>query len=290
MITEKAYAKINLFLDVLRKRTDNYHDIVSIMQTVDWYDLIEIGKSVSDEINIETNSPDLPLDNNNTVYRAARLFMDAIHSTVGLDIRLKKNIPIAAGMAGGSADAAAVLRAANRLFDDPLSLEQLLVLAQQIGADVPFCLLGGTRVARGIGAELEEISLCPDCFIVCAKLGNGVSTPEAYRGIDEYYHDFESYSWHEKEWHTLVGGLALQSISRMCEGMYNVFEETVSVARPDVCVLKQLFSDHGGVAMMSGSGPSVFAIFQNAVMAEKACAKAQALGAKARVCRPISPV
>ena len=290
MITEKAYAKINLFLDVLQKRVDNYHDIVSIMQTVDWYDLIEIEKSVSGEININTNSPEIPLDSNNTVYRAARLFLDAIHSTVGLDIRLKKNIPIAAGMAGGSADAAAVLRAANRLFDAPLSLDQLLALAGQIGADVPFCLLGGTREAKGIGEKLEEISSCPDCFIVCAKLGDGVSTPEAYRGIDEYYLNFESYRWHAREWHTLVDGLDRQSVSSICEGMYNVFEETVSAVRPEVCVLKQLFSDHGGVAMMSGSGPSVFAIFQNAVMAEKACSKAQALGAKARICRPISPV
>lgn len=290
MITEKAYAKINLFLDIVGKRENNYHDIVSVMQTVDWYDSIEIDKNVSGEIKLEINTTIIPSDSSNTAYRAAKLFLDAANETAGLDIKLKKNIPIAAGMAGGSADAAAVLRGANRLFDFPLSIEHLLDVAANIGADVPFCLLGGTRVARGIGEELEKIDSCPDCFIVCAKFGDGVSTPEAYRLLDERYDDFASYHWHQIEWSRLTDGLALQSVAAICDGMYNVFEETVSGVRPNVGVLKQLFFDYGGVAMMSGSGPSVFAIFQNSAMAEKACAKALALGAQARVCRPISTI
>lgn len=288
MITEKAYAKINLFLDVVKKREDGYHDIASVMQTIDWYDVLEIDKNASDEIKIDTNHRGIPCNSDNTAYRAAKLFLNAINETIGLNITLEKNIPIAAGMAGGSADAAAVLRGANRLFNFPLSMEQLLVLAAKIGADVPFCLLGGTRRAFGIGEKMKALEPCPDCFIVCAKLGDGVSTPEAYRAIDERHDDFATYHWHETEWNAIVAGLKAQSVPECCEGMYNIFEETVSAVRPAVLTLKQLFSDHGGVAMMSGSGPSVFAVFQNAVMAEKACAKAKELGAEVRVCRPIS--
>lgn len=288
MITEKAYAKINLYLEILRKREDNYHNIASVMQTVDWYDLIKIEKNDSGEINIHTNTNEIPSDEGNIMYRAARLFLDAANENAGLDIEIKKNIPVAAGMAGGSADAAAVLRGANNLFGSPFSMERLLELAAKIGADVPFCLVGGTMGVFGIGEEMKKLDPCPDCFIVCAKLGDGVSTPEAYRMLDERYCDFVSYDWHAGKWRILMEGLETQSIYTCCDGLYNVFEETVSEVRPNVGVLKQLFSDHGGVAMMSGSGPSVFAIFQNAVMAEKACAKALALGAKARVCRPIS--
>lgn len=290
MIIEKAYAKINLFLDVVRKKDDNYHDIVSIMQTVDWYDTIKIELSVSDGIKIKTNMCDVPCNESNTVYRAAQLFLDSVNKRVGLDIELQKNIPISAGMAGGSADAAAVLRSLNQLFDYPLSTEQLLALAAKIGADVPFCLIGGTMSISGVGEQMQEIASFPDCFIVCAKLGDGVSTPEAYKALDDRYCDFASYNWNKIEWDMLLEGLSAQSVSACCEGMYNVFEETISSMRPAVQELKQLFSDHGGVAMMSGSGPSVFAIFQNAVMAEKACSKALSLGAQARVCRPISKI
>ena len=290
MITEKAYAKINLFLDIVKKREDGYHDIASVMQTIDWYDLVEIEKNVTGEIKIEINDSNLPCNSDNTAYRAAKLFLEAVGETSGLKIALKKNIPIAAGMAGGSADAAAVLRGANRLFDFPLSNEQLLALAAKIGADVPFCVLGGTKGAFGIGERMKVLEPCPDCFIVCAKLGEGVSTPAAYRALDERYGDFIAYQWHEKEWDAIMESLRAKSVSACCEGMYNVFEETVSAFRPDVVTLKQVFSDHGGVAMMSGSGPSVFAVFQNAVMAEKACTKAKELGAQARVCRPISNI
>lgn len=290
MVTEKAYAKINLFLEILGKREDNYHDIVSVMQTVDWYDLIKIEKNESNEIKIHANTSEIPSNEGNIVYRAARLFLDTVEQALGLDIEIKKNIPVAAGMAGGSADAAAVLRGMNTLLGSPLSIEELLVLATKLGADVPFCLIGGTRKAYGIGEKMEKMPPCPDCFIVCAKLGDGVSTPEAYRALDNRYCNFIDYDWHVDELELLIKGLENQNISMCCEGMYNVFEEVVSPSRPAVELLKQAFSDHGGIAMMSGSGPSVFAIFQNAVMAEKACAKAVALGAKARVCRPISNI
>lgn len=288
MVTEKAYAKINLYLDISGKREDGYHDVVSVMQTVDWYDLIEMEINVSGETNVEVNSAFVPAGNDNIAYRAAKIFLEAADAKVGFSIKLKKNIPVAAGMAGGSADAAAVLRAANRLLDFPLSTEHLLTLAAKVGADVPFCLLGGTRIARGIGEKLEEVQDCPDCFIVCAKLGDGVSTPEAYRVLDEKYNEFITYRWHREKLELLLDGLTTQQVVRVCDGMYNVFEESVPAMRPDVERLKRIFSEHGGVAMMSGSGPSVFAVFQNSIMAEKACTKARLLGAEARVCRPLT--
>ncbi len=283
MITEKAYAKINLFLDIVGKRDNGYHDIVSLMQTVDWCDIIKIEKSVSKEIKILEKSQKTPCDSKNTAFRAATLFLNELGLEEGLEITIEKRIPISAGMAGGSADAAAVLRGCNRLFGNPFSTEKLLLLGEKIGADVPFCVLGGTKWVEGIGEKIESAEPLADCFIVCAKLGDGVSTPEAYGLLDSKYREY-SENREKREW--LNSGLESKNISTCCEGLYNIFESVILDIRPNVKALKDVFFKHGGIAMMSGSGPSVFGIFKNMVMAEKAYQKVVCLGAEAKICMP----
>ncbi len=287
MITERAYAKINLFLDIVGIRENGYHDIVSVMQTVDWYDSIRIEKNVSGEIKILESSGQLPSNEQNIAYRAAKRFLDHIGSCDGVDIVLEKHIPIAAGMAGGSADAAAVLRGCNHLWEDPLNMDELCSLGATLGADIPFCLVGGTKIVKGIGEHLEDIVSLQDCYVVCAKMGDGVSTPEGYRMLDEKHNAFLGYMWHDETFQQLLDGLKDGDVRMCCKGMYNVFESVIPEMRPNVQKLKDTFSEHGGVAMMSGSGPSVFGIFMNAIMAEKACEKVRLMGAQARVCRPI---
>ncbi len=290
MVIERAYAKINLFLDITDKRENGYHNIMSVMQTIDWSDIVKVEKNVSGEILLYENSGELPCDHTNIAYKAASLFLEKTGIKTGITVTLEKRIPIAAGLAGGSADAAAVLRGCNSLFEFPLCKEELFSLAAQIGADVPFCLIGGTKIVRGIGEILEDAMPFDDCFIVCAKLGDGVSTPEAYRILDERNNDFHAFSWNVGKWKILSEGLGKVDISRCCEGLYNIFESAILMMRPSVQKLKDLFEEHGGIAMMSGSGPSVFGIFKNSIMAEKACQKARLLGAEARVCRPIGEI
>ncbi len=290
MIIEKAYAKINLFLDIIGKREDGYHELISLMQTVDWCDIIKIEKSVSNEIKIYDIMQKTPCGSKNTAYRAAELFLQEWGMQVGVEIHIEKHIPISAGMAGGSADAAAVLRGCNRLFDFPFSTEKLLELASKVGADVPFCVLGGTKYVGGIGEKLKEAEEFPDCYIVCAKLGEGVSTPEGYGMLDRKYNDFKEYSWNQEKWDCLSRGLEAKDISVCCDGLYNVFESVIIEERPSVRAIKDIFSKHGGVPLMSGSGTSVFGIFKNMVMAEKACQKVIQLGAEAKICMPAGKI
>ncbi len=290
MITEKAYAKINLFLDITSKKENGYHEIISLMQTIDWFDIIKIEKNVSNGIKIFDISQKTPCTSQNTAFRAAELFLRELGISDGLDITIEKNIPVSAGMAGGSADAAAVLRGCNRMFGKPFSTEDLLHLGAKIGADIPFCVLCGTKFVGGVGEKLELAKALPNCFIVCAKLGDGVSTPEAYRMLDRKYDNFNSYSWNKEMWMVLNKGLSGEDISGCYEGLYNIFESVILNLRPAVSTLKDIFSQHGGVALMSGSGPSVFGIFTNLEKAEHACQKAILLGADAKVCVPVGNV
>ncbi len=286
-ITEYAYAKINLFLDIKSKLSNGYHEIVSVMQTVDWFDKIIVSNSVSNEIKIQSNNILLPVGDDNTAYRAANLFLEECGSKQGVCINIEKNIPIAAGMAGGSADAAAVLLAINRLFGSPLSTDDLLSLGGKIGADVPFCILGGTKLIEGIGECIRDCAAMPECIILCAKLGEGVSTPQAYQMLDKRFDDFYLYSYHATAWDKLLDGLGTGDLGICCDHFYNIFEEVICESRPAVQTLKTLFDFHGGVSLMSGSGPSVFAVFTDQDAAERACRKAIALGAQVKLCRPI---
>lgn len=289
MIFEKAYAKLNLFLDIESKRQNGYHNIVSVMQTVDWYDEIYIKKSVSAEIVLAVDSEGIPCGKDNTAYRAATKYLEAISERCGVEIEIRKRIPVAAGMAGGSADAAAVLRGMNRLFEGRLSEKELLEIGASIGADVPFCILGGTKIVRGIG---EEISSCefsfPKCPILCIKLGEGVSTPEAYRSLDEKYDDFSNASINERALEKLLDGMRQRDAEKASCGFFNIFEEIIQELRPCVSKAKRIMIEHGAFsAMMSGSGPSVFGLFKNEKDAETAQIKLLEKGAIAKICYPL---
>lgn len=290
MVFEKAYAKVNFFLDIESRRSNGYHNIVSVMQTVDWFDEIRLFKNVSSGIEVSADSADIPVGGENIAYRAAQKYLDAISDRSGVTIEINKKIPIAAGMAGGSADAAAVLRGMNRLFGNKLSQNELLTLASTIGADVPFCLVGGTCLVEGIGERLTGCDhLFPDCPILCAKLGDGVSTPEAYQLLDDKYQNFENYTVHKKELECLFGGMKDKSAEKASLGCYNIFEKTVESMRPKVSLVKKTMLENGAFfSMMSGSGPSVFGLFHNVSDAERALNSLQKKGAEVKICYPIS--
>lgn len=290
MIFEKAYAKLNLFLDVEGKRSDGYHNIVSVMQTVDWCDDIYIEESVSNEILLSVDCGKIPCGKENTAYRAAAKYLEAISENKGVKIEIRKRIPMAAGMAGGSADAAAVLRGMNRLFDNRLSEDELLAIGKTIGADVPFCILGGTKTVRGIGEDLSDCECdFPKCPIVCAKLGEGVSTPEAYRILDEKYEDFRYRKANEQALQALFDAMKAGNAEAASQGFFNIFEEAIRPIRPAVFEAKCVLLKNGAyAAMMSGSGPSVFGLFRNEGEAETACNILKQMGAEARVCYPVS--
>ncbi len=292
MICEKAYAKLNFFLDIEGRRQSGYHNIASIMQTVDWFDEIYLGKNVSREIFLSVDSSDIPSGRENTAYRAAQKYLEAISEKSGVTIEINKKIPIAAGMAGGSADAAAVLRGMNRLFDHKLSQNELLILASTIGADVPFCLIGGTYLVGGIGERLTPCEYAfPKCPILCAKLGEGVSTPEAYGILDIKYQNFENYEVHKPQLEHLLDGMKLQDAEKASLGCYNIFEETIENMRSHVTQVKRIMRENGAFfAMMSGSGPSVFGLYHNTADAERAMKVLQKQGADAKICYPINVI
>lgn len=287
MIKRLAFAKINLFLDVEGIRADGYHNIVSVMQTVDWADEISIEKNNAREIRLTCSDSSIPTDRKNTVYKAAELFLSRINASYGVQIHIEKHIPSAAGLAGGSADAAAALLGLNQLYGDPVSFEELLSIGARVGADVPFCMTGGTKRTTGIGEIIEEFPALPSCFIVCGKSGEGVSTPEAYRALDERYDGFVGYEGNADKEKALRAALERGAINAIRDGVYNVFEHVVEPTHPTVSAMKATLVSHGAaVAMMSGSGPSVFGVFLRKDDADKACEALRLTGAQCRVCLP----
>ncbi len=284
-----AYAKINLFLDIQNLRKDGYHNITSVMQTVDWCDKITLEKNNCGAVRLSCNIPDIPLDHTNTVHKAISAFLDFLGEKTGVDIFIEKYIPHSAGMAGGSADAAAVLRELNRFFGAPLSSEQLIQVGKKIGADVPFCLVGGTKLTTGIGEILSPFPVMPPCFIVCTKPNISVSTPNAYAALDKLYRRFEEYQSQTDRLNRLRSAVECQDLSALSDGMFNIFESVVCPQHPEVDHLKIKLKQLGALAtLMSGSGPSVFGIFDDGRRAERACGELQRHGINCRVCIPIN--
>lgn len=252
----RALAKINLGLDVVRKREDGYHEVRMIMQTIKMYDRLELTVRETPGIRIKTNLSYIPTDENNLVYKAAKLLMDEFQIKKGLNIRLEKFIPVAAGMAGGSSDAAATMVGVNRLFRLGLTQEELMKRAVKIGADVPYCIMRGTALAEGIGEMLSPLPPMPDCHILIAKPPVGVSTKFVYGNLRA----------NELEQHPDIDGMiqALEdkSIAGICEKMENVLETVTVPEYPVIDEIKQLMLECGADgALMSGSGPTVFGIF-----------------------------
>lgn len=267
IIKEKAYAKINISLDVTGKREDGYHDMVMIMQTVSLCDELSISITESGQIFARCNLRFVPGDERNLAVRAAARYLERIgESGRGLRIDMRKNIPVGAGMGGGSADAAAVLRGLNRAFENRLSGEELTALAAEIGSDVAFCLVGGTMLATGRGEILSPLPPMPKCSITVCKPSFSISTPELFKKLDSV----------RLKGHPDTGGLieALEkgSLPELCRRMYNVFEDVGDRRLRTVSDIKGRLLDCGALgSVMTGTGSAVFGVFQDREQAERAC-------------------
>ena len=275
-VKEHAYAKINLYLDVIAKREDGFHEIKTVMHTVSLCDEIVVSILPSDKRNIKltvSGNYKLPTDSRNLTYRAAELFLDRMLTDGEVHIHLNKSIPVAAGLAGGSADAAAVLRALNKLYKRPFTEKCLLGMAAELGSDVPFCLIGGTALCTGRGEEMKRLDNKLSLYTVIAVADEHISTPQAYAGLDEMYDDFSTGEIGEGNEHygALMSSLGDGVLTKM--KLYNIFENSVlpicSGAETIKNKLLQLGATH---ALMSGSGPSVFGIFTDKASAESAAA------------------
>ena len=258
-ITLKSRAKINLSIDVLGKRQDGYHLVEMIMQTIDLYDLIEINEKDNDQITIKSTSDEIPLDCNNLVYKAANLIKKTFNINKGVEIHIKKNIPVAAGMAGGSSNAAAVLVGLNKLWNLNLSNQQLEKIGLKLGADVPFCINGGAVLALGIGEELTPIKgLTKDVCILVCKPDLFVSTKEVYECIDSKDIDKRPNN------KFLIECLKNEETRQLAENMFNVLEGVTMDKHPVIQQIKDIMTNNRALgAMMSGSGPTVFGLYEN---------------------------
>ena len=273
-IKEHAYAKINLYLDVLNKREDGFHDIKTVMHTVSLCDDITVSVRRAEKSSVHLSvagHPKLPTDSRNLAVRAAELFLNTTLIGAEVHIRLVKRIPVAAGMAGGSSDAAAVLRAMNKAFKRPLTEKRLLELAAELGSDVPYCLIGGTALCYGRGERMERLPEALHLTLLVAIADEYVSTPRAYGELDRLYSDFktERDSSHQGAFDSVIE--AARSGKTDDLKFYNIFENAVFGTCTKAEKIKKQMLDLGAThALMSGSGPSVFGVFQNSAQAESA--------------------
>lgn len=295
-ISEKANAKINLFLDVLSRRPDGYHTIDGVMQSVTLSDLVTVSWEPSAETRITLRAAgsagEMPTDGKNLAWRAAEHFLRQTCQTGTVDILLEKHIPMAAGLAGGSSDAAAVLRALNRLTGAKCSPDDLCGIGSALGADVPFCIRGGATRTQGIGDRMTPIRGLAGCKLVVACGGEGISTPWAYGGLDELYGNFLPARKSDPALESLICALGEGDLSGACEHMKNVFEEAVVPVRPYVSKIREIMTRSGAIrAMMSGSGPSVFGVFrEDTDDAETALEALSREGIPAWICSPAEEV
>lgn len=262
----KAMAKVNLGLDVLRRRQDGYHEVRMIMQSVDLYDVLTFEKTEAAGIVIRTNKKNIPTDQRNLIYKAADLLMQKYSITDGLCVTLEKRIPMAAGMAGGSTDAAAVFVAMNKLFSLHMTQESMCELAVTIGADVPYCIVGGTVLAEGIGEKLTKLADAPACTLLIAKPSVGVSTKYVYENLHadklRQHPDIDG----------MLTAICEDDLDGVAKRLGNVLETVTVKAYPVIEKLKSWMIEHGAVnALMSGSGPTVFGIYKEAQEAQRAC-------------------
>lgn len=272
IITLKALAKINLGLDVLGRRENGYHDVRMVMQTIYLYDNVTMERTDQLGIELTCNLFYLPVDETNIAYKAAKLLMDEFDILGGVRIVLDKHIPVAAGLAGGSANAAAVLVGMNRLFSLGLSQEDLMKRGVSLGADVPYCVMRGTVLAEGIGEVLSPLPPLPKCCVLIAKPGISVSTKTVYEKLDSQ----------EIEVHPnidgILEGLKKQDIQKVALSMGNVLEAVTIGEYPVIEQIKDVMKDSGALnAMMSGSGPTVFGIFEDRQRAKEAQQKIREL-------------
>ncbi len=263
--TQRAYAKINIGLDVLRRRADGYHEVKMIMQTVDIYDELVLERRKQPGIELRMDNSDLPSGGDNLICRAADLLFREKEITGGVNISLTKRIPIAAGMAGGSADAAAALRGLNELFDMGYSLKELQALGVGLGADIPYCLAGGTMLSEGIGEILTPLPAPPAAHLVIAKPDINVSTAFVYGNLHA-----DRLAWHP-DIDGMIAALQKGDLDGITGRLGNVLETVTVKAHPVIEQIKELLRKQGAEnALMSGSGPTVFGIFKEKETAARA--------------------
>lgn len=286
-IVMKAYAKINLGLDVLRKREDGYHDLRMIMQNIGLWDELTLKKlGKKDEILLTSNVGYLPNNDSNLVYRAIHLMKTEFNITTGVKADLEKRIPIAAGMAGGSTDAAAALMGMNRLFDLKLSQQELMDLGVKLGADVPYCIMGGTALSEGIGEILTPLTPMPDCYLLIAKPAISVSTRFVYENLEidklPYHPDIDG----------MMESIAADDLEGIASRLSNVLETVTEKKYPIITKIKETMLEEGALnSLMSGSGPTVYGIFTDKKAAMKALGKVQGMEMvrNSYVVKPVQP-
>lgn len=251
----KAYAKINLILDIINKRTDNYHDLFMIMQSIDLYDMITVNENKSKSISITCSNADIPLDNKNIAWKAAEAFFDYTKKkNKGINIDIIKRIPHSAGIAGGSADGAAVITALNKIYKTNLSDDELCKIGVKVGADLPFCITGGTLLAQGIGDILNKVKPLRKCNIVLIKPDVNVNTGTAYKQFDEFGKN------HTPDKFGMLCAMQSRDLAEISSKMENVFEQFIDV--PNRIEIKEIMKKNNALGVcMSGSGPSIFGIF-----------------------------
>lgn len=276
-VTRKAYAKINLGLDVLRRRPDGYHEVRMVMQTVGIFDTLTFrkraGKEPLPDILLSVDKEELSGDESNLIYRAAKLVMETYGVKEGVDISLNKNIPIAAGMAGGSSDAAAVFHGLNELFELSMSLEDMQKLGVKIGADVPYCIVGGTALSEGIGEILTPIAAPPEAYLLIVKPDIDVSTKYVYENLHA-----DTLSEHP-DIDGMVEALQEGSLRGITERMGNVLETVTIKKYPVIHEIKEAMVMQGAEnALMSGSGPTVFGIYRERERAQEAYKAVEKMG------------
>lgn len=264
---EGAFAKLNLTLDVLGKREDGYHDIKSVMQAISIRDDVEIDIGTGKPWSLECATEGIPTDETNLAWKAAKVYCDAMHKDPGgITIRILKRIPSGAGLGGGSADAAAVLRALNRHYGDPLSVLALAELGAQVGSDVPFCVLCGTAMAEGRGEKLRKLPDMPECVFVVCKPAFSVSTPELYRKLDTVA--IPKHPDHMAMESALLAG----DLGKIADLIYNVFDPVVTADHLEINYIKSICNSYGALGMqMTGSGSAVYAIMPSFEYAAVVC-------------------
>ena len=264
---EGAFAKLNLTLDVLGKREDGFHDLKSVMQTISIRDDVEIDIGTGKPWVLRCSKEGIPTDERNLAWKAAKVFFEAAKKDPdGLEIRITKRIPMEAGLAGGSADAAAVLRALNRHYGNPFSILALAELGAQVGSDVPFCVVCGTAMVEGRGERLRKLPDMPDCVFVVCKPEFSVSTPELYRKIDEV-----AIPKHPDN-QAMESALLAGDLGRVAENVFNVFDPLVTEDHLELNYIKSIFNSYGAVGyQMTGSGSAVFAIVPDFEFAAVIC-------------------
>ncbi len=261
----KSYGKINLGLDVVKRRPDGYHEVRMIMQTVGLCDTLTMKKQKKDEITMRCDLSFLPTDQKNLVYQAAALMKEKYGISTGVEIDLRKRIPVAAGMAGGSSNCAAAIKGMSQMFDLKLSKEEMCEIGVSLGADVPYCIWGGTALAEGIGEKLTKMPPMPDCWILIAKPGISVSTAFAYKNLqlDQLHHhpDIDG----------MIRDLKEKDLDGICSKLENVLETVTIPKYPIIRQIKEHLLTMGAEgSLMSGSGPTVFGIFKDKKTVKKA--------------------